>query len=322
MKAAKKYAFIIFLVFVSFPDVVKCQQVPLVPISYRIFDPFVFNPAITGSKDFSSLDIIAGWQGKSNSQIISENSRLLKKGATYFTSPDFKEFTGIGLGGYLFNEENSKFRNTGIDIACSYHIPVDKESLSFISIGASFRGVSNITKAVTSIDPLLNKASVSSYYFNTDLGIYFYGPKFFAGVSVTNLLGNPKGNDSLSLILLPVSRQYFLITGYKILISTPLNIVIEPSLIVNAVQLSNMKARDILKPALKLYLQDFCLGTYFNNYSNISFFFQYRFPRFYIGSFFEIPKNTPYFQKELNFEFAVGINFSQTKSNYRKYYHW
>jgi type IX secretion system PorP/SprF family membrane protein len=322
MKAAKKYAFIIFLVFFSFPDTVKCQQVPLVPVSYRIFDPFVFNPAITGNKDFSSLDIIAGWQGKSNSQIISENSRLLKKGTTYFTSPDIKEFSGIGLGGYLFNEENSKIHNTGVDIAFSYHIPVDKESLSFISIGASVKGVSSITKAITSTDPLLNKASVSSNFFNTDLGIYFYGPNFFAGVSVTNLLGNPKGNDSLSLILLPVSRQYFFITGYKILISTPLNIVIEPSLIVNTDRVSHVKAPDIIKPVLKLYVQEFCLGTYFNNYSNISFFFQYRFPRFYIGSFFEIPKNTPYYQKKLNFEFAFGINFSKTKSNYHKYYHW
>ena len=69
-----------------------------------------------------------------------------------------------------------------------------------------------------------------------------------------------------------------------------------------------------LQPVLKLYAGNFCIGTYFNDYNKVSFFFQYRYPKFYFGAFFALPKDTPFFQKSPTAEIALGINFSRNNS--------
>jgi type IX secretion system PorP/SprF family membrane protein len=316
-----RIALLILLYALSF-NLSYAQQTPYHPLSYRIFSPFLFNPAMAGSKDFSSLDVISGWQGKSNSQVICVNSRITKKGPSYFMAPDVKEFSNFGIGGYLFNEDYSPSHNMGAGAICSYQIPLDKQSLSFLSFGVAVKGIYNTMDSVYSADPGLSMPSESTFYPNLDAGIYYYGPSLFAGFSVTNLLGNPGDPDSLGIYRIPASRQYFFVAGYKFLISKPLNLVLEPSLIINGNTWRYHKITDIIKPMLKIYAQDFCVGTYFNDYDNISFFFQYRYPRFYVGTFFEMPKKTAYYKKDLNVEFAVGVNFSAIKSKNLKYYHW
>jgi type IX secretion system PorP/SprF family membrane protein len=298
------------------------QQAPYSPISYRIFTPFIFNPAITGSKDFCSLEFSAGWQGDSRSQIISGNSRLLKKGPSYFTSRDFKQFTNIGVGGFLFNETTSTYSNSGGAGTFSYQIPMNTSRLSFLSFGVSVKGIYNKMDSVYSADPALNKPSESKFFPNMDAGIYYYGSNLFAGFSVTNLLGNPGSSDSTTIQVIPVTRQYYLQAGYKFLVSKKLNFVIEPSIIINAEDTLPGNFTDILKPMLKVYIQDFCFGTYFNDYSNFSFFFQYRYPLFYVGTFVEIPKNNPYYKSPMNVEFSFGINFTQIFNRNSKKNHW
>jgi type IX secretion system PorP/SprF family membrane protein len=316
-----KHLFVISIFIFSFKQMTG-QQTPLSPVSYRIFSPTIFNPAIVGSKDFSSVDIAAGWEGKSNSQILTVNSRLTKKGQSYFTSPVIKEFTNLGIGGSIFREIDGSMQNTGISAVCSYQIPMDKKALSFLSIGAAVKGVYNFMDSVSTSDPILSEPQLKTYYPNLDAGIYYYGPSLFAGLSVTNILGNPKDPDTLGIFRIPVSRQYFFLAGYKFLISQAYNIVIEPSIIVNADESKGQKVSDLLEPMLKIYMQNFCIGTYFNDYNKVSFLFQYKYPKFYIGSFVEIPKDSPYYKNDINIELALGINLSNIKSRKLKYYHW
>lgn len=318
MNQIKKFSICIFFIFILSFEVSVGQQVPLNPISYRIFSPFVFNPAIAGSKDFFSVDLIGYWQGKSESQILSGNTRLKKTVPGYFSSPDAFQFTNIGVGGYLFNEKNGSNRNLGIGASSSYHFTLDKQSLSFLSVGASVKGVYNIYSG----DPDLAKPSKNTFYPNLDLGVYYYSPALFAGLSTTNFLGNPGDPDTLGIYGVPVSRQYFFLAGYKIILSRSLNIVLEPSIIINTDDSFSEKITDILEPQLKLYLENFCVGTYFNDYSKISFFLQYRYPGFYIGTFFQIPRDSPYYKKELTAELAVGINLSGVRSGSGGHYHW
>jgi type IX secretion system PorP/SprF family membrane protein len=298
------------------------QQTPYSPISYRIFTPFLFNPAISGSKDFFSIDLSAGWFGDSRARVISGNTRLLKKGPSYFTSKDFKQFSNIGVGGFLFNETTSTYSNSGAAGTFSYQIPMNTKKLSFLSFGISVKGIFNKMDSVSSTDPALNKPAKSTFFPNLDAGIYYYGSNLFAGFSTTNLLGNPEKPDSLGMKTMPVSRQYYFQAGYKILISKPLDFVIEPSFILNLDDSLTGKFTDVFKPMLKVYIQDFCFGTYFNDFSNFSFFFQYRYPRFNIGTFVEIPKNNPYYKSPLNIEFSLEINFPQIYSKNSRKNHW
>jgi hypothetical protein len=233
-----------------------------------------------------------------------------------------KQYSGFGIGGYLFNEKKSPSRNIGFGAVGSYQIPLNQQSVSFLSFGAAVKGVYNTMDSISSSDTLLSIPEKKIFYPNIDIGVYYYGPKLFAGISATNLLGNPEDPDSSGVYRLPVARRYFLLAGYKITLSKSFDIVLEPSLMLNLNGYRNQKVTDFLEPMLKLYVQGFCLGTYFNNYDNISFFFQFKYPKFYVGTFFEIPRNTPYYKKAINVEFTFGMNFSVIKSKDLKYYHW
>lgn len=294
------------------------QEIPVNPVSYKLFTPFLFNPAIAGSKDFLSADIIAGFNGKNHSQVLSGNARLARKSPQYTSSSKSYEFTGIGLGGALFSEVNSVGRNGGVLISGSYHKPLSSNALSFISAGIAARGFYHHYNG----DEDLDIASADFWFPNIDAGLYYYDPRFYAGISGTNLLGRPANRDTLSTYLIPATRQFFLYAGVKLVVSRALNIVVEPSLIAVTDDSLSFDIRKSIKPALRIYAGDFCTGTYFNDFERISFFFQFRYPRFYVGTFFELPRNTPFYKMPLTAEVALGINLSKTNTGYSIRSHW
>jgi type IX secretion system PorP/SprF family membrane protein len=313
----KLFPFIIALFF-FFPSF--GQQIPFNPVSYRIYSPFIINPAIAGSKDYFSLDMVAGFNGKSYSQIISGNTRITKKVLGYLPSGSTYSFTNIGTGfsGYNSYETSDSTHNAGISGTLAYHIPLNQRALSFLSVGASLKGMyhfyeGNADKGIPSRE---------FYFPNVDLGLYLYNPQVYAGLSVTNLFNPPVDTAVLNKYLIPVSRQYNFMAGYKIVLSRALNLVLEPSVIIHTDDTLAFDIKESIEPMIKLYAGNFCIGTFFNDYSKISFFFQYRYPTFYIGTYFALPKDSPFFKKSLTSEIAFGINFSHNKSGYTKNGHW
>jgi type IX secretion system PorP/SprF family membrane protein len=313
----KRIAFTI--VFVSVFCISKGQQTPLGPISYWVFTPFIYNPAIVGSKDFISIGLNAAFQDNSNTFLLTGNTRISKAKSGYLSSPAILEFKNIGIGGSVFKDINGTSHNIGISGSCSYQIPLSTRKLSFLSFGVALKGVYN-TLDKGSTDP--KNASKNTFYPNLDLGIYYYGTNFSIGLSSTNILGNPGKTDSLGVFEIPVSRQFFITTGYKILLSKPLNIVLEPSVLISTTDSAAGKTSKSINPIIKLYLDNFCFGTSFNSDGNISFFSEFRYPRFYVGAFYELAKKTAYFKKAPIVEFTIGLNIQQDKSRLSDHSHW
>lgn len=294
------------------------QQLPGNPISYRIYTPFIMNPAIAGSKDFLSSDLLAGFQGKTYSQVISGNTRIGRKIPGYISSSGTYKFTRSGIGAAAFSEINEITRTIGASVALSYHFPLNDRKLSFISAGISLKGIYHFYEG----HPEININPKEFIYPDADIGVYLYSPVAFAGLSAVNIVGPPEDKDTLQTYIVPVSRQYNLLAGYKIVISRSLNIIVEPSVIVVTDDSLTFDIKENIQPALKLYAGNFCLGTYFNDYSKISFFFQYRYPKFYIGTFFALPKDSPFFKKSPTAEISLGMSLSHNKSGYRTNGHW
>jgi type IX secretion system PorP/SprF family membrane protein len=295
------------------------QQTPLNPLSYWVFTPYIYNPAMVGSKDYVTLDFNAAFEGKSNAELLSGNARLSRTKPGYFSSPQLKEFNSVGLGGSIFNDKNGNSRNIGINAAGSYQIPLSNKNLSFLSFGAAIKGVYNILDS-SALEP--GNSSKKTFYPNVDAGVYYYGTNFFTGVSAINLLGNPGVADTLGNYEIPVSRQYFFTIGYKFIFSKSKNIVLEPSILIDAVDSTFGKIADNINPIIKLYIDNFCIGSYFLSDGNTSFFFQYRYPRFYIGAFYELPRKTAYYKKSPIVEFTLGINFITDKSKLSRQSRW
>jgi type IX secretion system PorP/SprF family membrane protein len=289
----------------------EAQQTQLNPISYWIFAPYIYNPAIAGSKDFSSVSINASFQGKSNTQIIYGNTRFRKTQTEYFQSPKVKEFNNFGVGGSVFNDVRDFSRNIGVSASGSYHIPMSPRKLSFLSFGASVKGVYNIldTGTTEKISP-----TKKTFYPNLDLGIYYFDSNIFAGFSIINILGNPKNPESTEIFSIPVPRQYFFTIGCKIPLSRSLGIVLEPSVLVSSLDTTFNNIQNNINPILKLYIEGFCFGSNFLGNGETSFFFQYRYPRFNIGAFYELPQKSPYYKRTPVVEFTFGLNIHNNKS--------
>jgi len=296
----------------------EAQLTPYNPISGRIFTPFLINPAIAGSKDFMALDLSATIQGDNFSQLLSGNSRIAKKGPRYFGAPVAKSFTRFGTGAALFNDVSGPSRNLGLSIATSYHIPLDDKNLTFLSAGIALKGIYNMMDSIAEPGAPARNAFIP----NADAGIYLYGQKFHVGLSATNILGSMTDSTTMAIYNIPVSRQYFLIAGYKIVLSKSLNIVIEPSLIVNLDDSLNFSDKNSYNPMLKLYMDAFCIGSYLHSYDNLTFFFQYKFPNFYVGTLVDFPRNVPFYKRDLTVEIAAGFNFGGTGKPPRNRYQW
>lgn len=310
--------FILLALFILSGLKVSAQHTPLTPISNRVFTPFIINPAIAGSKDFMAIDLSASIQGEESSQLLSSNSRIARKGPRYFGAPVGKSFTSFGVGGALFNDQFGPSRNIGVSAAASYHLPLNEKKIAFISGGLAIKGIYNIMDSVPDVG-LPRKESIIP---NIDAGIYLYSQNLYAGLSATNLLGSMVDSTDMALYSIPVSRQYFFLAGYKFVLNRSLNIVLEPSLIVNFDDSLQFDNKESYNPMLKLYMDAFCIGGYLHNYNNLTFFFQYKFPKLYLGTLVDFPRNVPLYKRDLTIEIAAGLNFGGVTKTSGNRYHW
>lgn len=303
---------------VIIPLVLNGQESPFYPVSYRLFTPFIFNPAVAGSKDYTSFDFILSNFGRSNSQILSGNQRLSNSRKEYFSSLETTDFTNIGIGGFIYNDNIDLTNNIGVGASGSYHLQTDNEALDFLSVGVSAKVIYNSY----SMDEESGASDDKSIIPNIDAGVYYYTPRYYAGISVTNILGTPERPDSLSFYTVPLSRQLFFHAGYKFPLSHALNIVVEPFIIVSTNDSLSGDISEMLNPGLKFYSGDVSVGTYLNDFSRISFFAKFHYSILYLGTYFELPYKTAYYRSPMIVEFTAGLNFSALRMGLHRRNHW
>ena len=80
--------------------------------------------------------------------------------------------------------------------------------------------------------------------------------------------------------------------------------------------------KDMLSPMLKVYAGMFCAGSYLQNLDRASFFFIYKYPKFDLGAYFEMPGKTAYFKSPLFAELKIGVNISAIRFGTVSYNHW
>lgn len=290
--------------------VLNAQDVPSKPLSIPVYHPMVINPAFVGSKDFTNISITSKILNTPNNQIINFHKRQ--------TATD-GFFSNIGIGSYLFQEQLENTWNTGLAVAGSYHIALDEANVHNLAVGASLKGFLNIPKKLAEAPEDTIK---SSFHPNLDFGVYYYGPTGFAGLSITSLFGT-KGADDITLDSdAYIQREYHLYGGYKFLLNKTNAIVLEPSLLVSLNDSTFSEPHKHLVPYLKVYLQNFYIGTNIRSLDVFTLFFQYQFPRFYTGVYLEFPRVGFLNNENIIFEVSLGINLGSEGQKFLQYRHW
>ncbi len=284
------------------------------------YNPSWYNPAISGSKDFNSINFTYATGEDYNSLILSGDTRLAKKIGGYYNIPDNFSYRNIGIGYHLFQRSSENIKTIGFKATGSYHIKLNESSMSFLSVGISLQGTFNNITYAPDIESPENTIDKKTFDPNIDFGLYYYSPSFYVGLSSTGILEGMLPDDSI--YYRHEERHYHLLGGYKFILYRPLNLLIEPSVIfsVSDTTFNNFTKR--IHPMLKIYIDNFCLGTYYYDSDRISLFFRYNYPGFYIGGFLAVSRKSPYYKSVPSIELSAGINLSYNKSRQYKRFHW
>jgi type IX secretion system PorP/SprF family membrane protein len=170
-----------------------------------IFNELVINPAYAGTKGVVNANAIystqwTGFTGSPNTQTISLEGPVSDN---------------IGLGIHLVNDVIGAQTQQGLFGSYAYHLRLnDKYKLSMgIAAGASYFTLNGTQlNPENQNDPAVPKDQVTKLRLDSKTGLFLYSDRFFAGISVSDLLANVfKAND---LMVAAQSRHYFLTSGY------------------------------------------------------------------------------------------------------------
>ena len=203
------------------------QQHPL--FSQYMFNGLYINPAYAGSKEFVSTTFIArkqwaGFEGAPTTQIASLHAPL--------------EGKKVGLGFHISNDKIGITSEIDFYGSYAYHLDLNNGKLAFgLSGGFSyFKSQLSDLEVWDQDDPVYGVNALSNILPNFGAGIYYYNTKFYAGLSVPQMLSyDPEASLSVSVDRAhQVVRHYFLTSG--MIFSTRGELKFRPSFLIKYTQ--------------------------------------------------------------------------------------
>ena len=203
------------------------QQQPL--YSQYMLDAFLVNPAVAGAEGVTAINLTARqqWMGYSDAPstyALSAQTRILKtsfrnrsrlvRSRVRRRRPSGK----VGLGAFVFNDNNGRIHRTGFQGTYSYHIYMRDYQLSFGASISAFQFKANVTNqdGYTQENDMLLVGKTSKFAPDANVGVLFSGNNFYAGLSITSLFQSSiqfgGGNSETAYRLL---RQYYIVGGYR-----------------------------------------------------------------------------------------------------------
>lgn len=178
----------IFIVIILFCNLsVMAQQDPL--FSQYMFNKLLVNPGYAGSTETFSVDVLDRYQwvgidGAPRTMTLSGHTLLGNK---------------VGLGAYVYRDELGPAINQGAMASYSYRIMTRHGWFSF-GIQGGVKYFDFDWDAINTEDPdhTFEPQDVKRITPDLNLGLYYYTPRFFAGLSSKQLLENEYGNFKYS----------------------------------------------------------------------------------------------------------------------------
>jgi type IX secretion system PorP/SprF family membrane protein len=225
---------IAIIIFILFTLCNKAQELPL--YSQYILNPYLINPSI------------AGIDGCGNIQAVSSAKWIgIKNAPRTYAISYHQGFNKVGIGSYVYSDQNGFNSQLGMQLTFAYHIRIDKsrnkaKQLSFgLSLCGNQHTLDESKFSNNGYDPLVSGIIRNSFIANANAGVYYISNNFFTGLSCANLFNSK--NKIFSAETEPVEfRNYFFQIGYSYLMNR--NYRIEPSITAKASEFGN-KQMDI-----------------------------------------------------------------------------
>lgn len=178
----RRVTYIILFIIVTGWTSLQAQQMP--QYTQYMFNDFVINPAIAGIYDYYQIrtNHRFQWVGLLDPPMTNSIS---------FYGPHAK--LPMGYGGYVYNDVTGPTRRTGITGSYAYNIGISDDIRLSMGLYASvmqYRIDGTQLNPADISDPTLLSVVSTSYLPDAGLGLYLYSEKFYAGLSLAQLLNN------------------------------------------------------------------------------------------------------------------------------------
>jgi len=319
-------AFVVFFIF----GISVAQQVPM--YSQYIMNGFLVNPSFAGRDGYTSVNLTVReqWVGLSqapSTYALSFQTRILKNSYISKSTQVKKKLVRptrggqVGIGGYVFNDNNGIMHRTGIQAAYAYQIPLGDEenqyakSLAFgLALTAYQYAINTDGLIYDQNDPYLNNYDRSVFIPDFNFGVSYLTSKYYLGFSMTNLLRgsvmffNNSDNKNFEL------GHYFLTGGLKVPLSG--NWMLEPSAFIKTSDMF-FKSLQVDLTSRIYYKNDYWAGVSFRTNDAIILMFGLKYDRFYFAYAFDYTLTDIRKQSFGSHEFTLAVKFGTNARRYR-----
>lgn len=318
----KRVSIILFIIVLAVSQG-RSQQEPI--YSQYTMNKYLINPAYAGSEGYTSFNLTARqqWLGFENApmtQAISGQTRILKtsyvsKSRSVRRNTKRRRPSGkVGLGGYLYNDQNGPIGRTGLEFSYAYHLFINDGQLSLGLSLSAYQFRVNTSELVTNeYDPLIDEARETMFIPDGSVGVYYTYQPFYIGISARNLFqASVKFGKDNSFADYQQVRHYYLMTGYRYDMENDFEI--EPSILIKTTEAFNLQADISVKG---YYKRDYWLG--FSYRTGNAFITQVgiKVDRLYFGYAFDYSLNDIQRISYGSHEIMIGVKFGDNTRRYR-----
>jgi type IX secretion system PorP/SprF family membrane protein len=309
--------------------VAVAQQVPM--YSQYIMNGFLINPSFAGRDGYTTVNLTVreqwvGMAGSPSTYAASFQTRILKNSyiskSTSVRKKLIKPTKGgkVGLGGYVFSDNNGIMRRTGAQAVYAYHIQMGQTGgyPNDLAFGLAMTGYqfSINTEGLNydTDDPLLNSYDRSVFITDFNFGASYTTSKYYVGFAMTNLLRGSLLFADTSNTKRTELGHYFLTGGMKFPLTN--DWVLEPS--------AFMKSSDMLFKSLQVdlttrifYKDDYWAGLSLRTNDALIMLLGLKYDRFYFAYAFDFTLTDIRKQSFGTHEITLAVKFGESARRYR-----
>lgn len=317
-------------VFLSFIfGAATAQQVPM--YSQYIMNGFLINPSFAGRDGYTTINLTVreqwvGMAGAPSTYAASFQTRILKNSyiskSTSVRKKLVKPTKGgkVGVGGYVFNDNNGIMHRTGIQAAYAYHIAMGStagvpNNLAFgLALTAYQFAINTDGLIFDPDDPLLNSYDRSVFIPDFNFGASFTTSKYYVGFAMTNLFRGSLLFGDTSSTKRNELGNFFLTGGMKFPLSR--DWMLEPSAFI--------KASDMLFKSVQMdlttrvyYKDDYWAGLSWRTNDAIIMMMGLKYDRFVFAYAFDFTLTDIRKQSFGTHEISLAVRFGESARRYK-----
>jgi type IX secretion system PorP/SprF family membrane protein len=305
------------------------QQVPM--YSQYIMNGFLINPSFAGRDGYTTVNLTVreqwvGMAGAPRTFAASFQTRILQNSyiskSTSVRKNIVKPTKGgkVGLGGYIFNDNNGIMKRTGIQLDYAYHISMGQSGgypndLAFGLAMTAYQFAVNTDGLIYDHDdPLLNTYDRSVFIPDFNFGASFTTSRYYAGFAMTNLLRGSVIFADTSSNKRAELGNFFLTGGMKFPLSS--EFVLEPSAFIKASDML-LKSVQMDLTARVFYKEDYWAGLSYRTNDAIILLLGLKYDRFYFAYAFDFTLTDIRGHSFGTHEITLAVKFGESARRYR-----